>query len=342
MSCASECVGRCAGGSIEVQNREVVDQLVTDAENSFIKQTLTAGCDATSGGINRPRSRSLGNSRPASRGCRLYSHIATVPDDDPDFSLTRPWLNSKLLETLQMESNPDCRTTKECYDGLLQTEDLYRQDFEFLGMDQMILNRRRQEMLHKKWTENVYEPIRCEVEKEVNGPELKELQARKRQLYKEYLEHINKKGHVFLDVGDPAEYFAFSLNPSQHVALKARTGPLNDPLLFQERERNKEDATAIRCMTGYALGDKDVEQIRLPPLPLVPLGRHGISWKRWNDMQLGQIESPVRSVSRRKMRPDRNHSNVSLSGCDAYLSPVGDSEFVYVNLKKCLPNTESH
>lgn len=329
MSCASECIGRCVGGSIEVQNRDVVDQLVTDAENNIIKQTAGG---TTFSGINRPRLRSPGNSGAAGRGCRLYSHINTVPDNDPDFSNTRSWLNSKLLETLQLESNPDCRTTKEVYDGLLQTEDLYRQDFEFLGVDQMILNRRRQEMLHKRWTENVFEPIRCEVEREVNGPELKELEARKRQLYKEYLEHLNRKGHVFLDVGDPAEYFAFSLNPSQHAALKAKTGPLNDPLLFQEKERNKEDATAIRCMTGYALGDKDVEQIRLPPLPLVPLGRHGVSWRRWNDMQLGQIDSPVRSVSRRKMRPDRNHSNISIGGCGADLLADGHNEFVYVNV----------
>lgn len=71
-------------------------------EICFLQQTAGG---TTFSGINRPRLRSPGNSGAAGRGCRLYSHINTVPDNDPDFSNTRSWLNSKLLETLQVRDS---------------------------------------------------------------------------------------------------------------------------------------------------------------------------------------------------------------------------------------------
>lgn len=236
---------------------------------------------------------------PPGKGCRLHSHISTVPDDDPDFSLSRPWLDSKIVENLQIQSNPDTRMIKGCYDELLNTEDLYKQDFGYLAMDQLVLKRRRQEILHKSWSENVYDPIRCAVEKEMSSCKFLEMQERKKQLYKDYLEYVNRKGHVFREVFDPAEYFPFSLTPS----LQARTDPLNDPLLFQERERNREDAVAFRFATGCSVRCKDAGKIRLPVLPFVPPGRHGASWKRWNDMHLGQIDSEVRALCRANAAP---------------------------------------
>lgn len=60
-------------------------------------------------------------------------------------------------------------------------------------MDQLVLNRRRQEMLHKRWSENVYDPIRCAVEREMNSCRFLEFQERKKQLYKEYIEYVNRK-----------------------------------------------------------------------------------------------------------------------------------------------------
>ena len=56
-----------------------------------------------------------------------------------------------------------------------------------------MLNHRKKELLHKKWTENVNEPIKREIDKEINGPNYLELMKRKRALHKEYLEHTNKK-----------------------------------------------------------------------------------------------------------------------------------------------------
>ena len=73
---------------------------------------------------------------------------------------------------------------------------------------------------------------------------------------------------------------------------------MNDPLLSQARERHKEDRVILRCMTGHTFSDRDLEAIRLPPLPLVPLGRHGTECRTWLEMPMGDIESPVRLASR--------------------------------------------
>ena len=55
------------------------------------------------------------------------------------------------------------------------------------------LDLRKKELLHKRWTDRVYQPIRRQVVKEIKSREFGELFQRKRQLYKEYLEHVNKK-----------------------------------------------------------------------------------------------------------------------------------------------------
>ncbi len=73
---------------------------------------------------------------------------------------------------------------------------------------------------------------------------------------------------------------------------------MKDPLLSQERERSSEERLVIQCETGSQLTDRDIAQIRLPPLPLVPLGRHGTEATTWVAMPMGDIESPVRMASR--------------------------------------------
>jgi hypothetical protein len=51
-------------------------------------------------------------------------------------------------------------------------------------------------------------------------------------------------------------------------------------------------------MTGYNYTDKDIDQVKLPPLPLVPLGRQGTDSIKWLQMPLHNIESTPRMASR--------------------------------------------
>lgn len=80
--------------------------------------------------------------------------------------------------------------------------------------------------------------------------------------------------------------------------FKIATKAFRDPLLSQGRERSAEERTILRCLTGNEYTDKDIEQVKLPPLPLVPLGRHGTDSVRWLEMPLHNIESTPRMASR--------------------------------------------
>ena len=59
-----------------------------------------------------------------------------------------------------------------------------------------MLNLRKKEMLHRKWNERVYEPIRQQIDREMNSAMFHDLSKRKRELHKEYLEHVNKRVRV--------------------------------------------------------------------------------------------------------------------------------------------------
>jgi len=80
--------------------------------------------------------------------------------------------------------------------------------------------------------------------------------------------------------------------------VEARFGRLNDPLLQSERTRVDEERIAMQCVTGERLSSADIERLRLPAVPLVPLGRQGTSWKQWVSMNVNDIESSEHQKSR--------------------------------------------
>jgi hypothetical protein len=71
-----------------------------------------------------------------------------------------------------------------------------------------------------------------------------------------------------------------------------------DPLHLQKRQRYEEESTILRCMTGHQFSDSDLDQVRLPPLPLVPQGRHGVNSCLWLEMPYRNIDNLTREKSR--------------------------------------------
>jgi len=55
------------------------------------------------------------------------------------------------------------------------------------------LNQRKKEILHKKWADRVYEPLRQAIVDQMDGETYEKFKFRKDQLYREYIEHCNKK-----------------------------------------------------------------------------------------------------------------------------------------------------
>lgn len=222
------------------------------------------------------------------------------------------WLNEKSIRSVQEKADLEAKKTRKMYSDVLDTENTFVKQLDNMLYYKDMLSLRKRQLLHKKWTKRVYEPIRREIDGQMKSPRANypELCSRKRQLHKEYLEHVNRKGHVFLDTYAPDEYYPLGLHAVRPAPLVAKTGPLRDPLSDQARQRNDEDRDILRCETGSTLADHDLSQIRLPPLPLVPQGRHGTECSGWLGMPMGDIESPIRMASRRRMKGVYNNTKI--------------------------------
>ncbi|XP_071476681.1 protein FAM228B-like [Diadema antillarum] len=221
------------------------------------------------------------------------------------------WLCQKAVRHVQEKADPESKETKKMYMDVLNTEKTFVKDVDHYLMNKSFLDLRKKEMLYKKWSERIWEPIDGSIYREMkNYPKV---DRRKRNIYKEYLRHGNRKGFVFLDTYDQEEYDPMKLVVPRPAPLKIHRNTQEDPTLHQERERNNEDRTILACQTGEVLQDKAVERHRLPPLPLVPLGRHGTECATWLAMPLHDIESPVRLASRRRMNPAFNDTHFDFS-----------------------------
>ncbi|XP_078321953.1 protein FAM228B-like isoform X3 [Crassostrea virginica] len=319
------------GGKVNVHSSEFVDELMIDSKD-HIRTTKMNKSEVYRKRTRRPMSTSVVQSKVDSKS--LIGQTLRVQD----------WLNEKTVRGLQFDipqawvekqerSDLETKEARELYNPLLEVENTFVRDLENVVSSQEVLDLRKREMLHKKWNDRVYEPLREKIIDVMEGEDWPELDRRKRELHKQYLEFVNEKGHVFLDTMDPSEYYAQALNghrpaPIKHACLKwskhmaaakrrfdhqhykIATKAFRDPLLSQGRERSAEERTILRCLTGNEYTDKDIEQVKLPPLPLVPLGRHGTDSVRWLEMPLHNIESTPRMASRRRMHGTFNQSQL--------------------------------
>lgn len=211
------------------------------------------------------------------------------------------WLNEKTIKDLQDRTDHESQAAKKLYTPLLETEATFVKEVGDYLAHKDLVDLRKKEVLHKRWSDQVYEPIRRKVLEAMDGTEWDHLDRRKREMHRQFLEHVNKRGFVFLEDDDRAEYYAQALNGHRPAPIKIHTEHLNDPLLTLGKLRSEEDRVVLRCMTGNKYSDTDLDQVRLPPLPLVPLGRHGVDSVKWLEMPLNNIESECRERSRRRM-----------------------------------------
>lgn len=210
------------------------------------------------------------------------------------------WLCQKSIRGIQEKADPESKNTKKMYMAVLDREHTFVRDIGNELLHRSFLDQRKKEMLYKKWSERIFQPIQAQIYHAMKG-NYAEVDKKKREMFNAYIRHRNKKGHVFLDTFDETEYDPLSFVQPRPAPMTAVTGPLSDPLISQRRDRNEEDRTIVRCYTGQTLSDAAMEQSRLPPLPLVPLGRHGTENRTWLAMPLHDIESSARLRSRRRM-----------------------------------------
>ena len=69
----------------------------------------------------------------------------------------------------------------------------FSQDVSDLIGYKKLIDLRKREVLHKQWQKSVYRPIQREIRREMNSSNYADLSRRKRELHKEYIEHVNRK-----------------------------------------------------------------------------------------------------------------------------------------------------
>ncbi|XP_056014261.1 protein FAM228B-like isoform X23 [Ostrea edulis] len=299
------------GGKVKMHSSELIEELMIDSKDHITTMKMSKS-DVYRRRQKRPMSTSVIQTREGVDSKSLIGQTLRVQD----------WLNEKTVKGLQFaipqawveqqeRSDMETKEARELYNPLLEVEGTFVRDMQNVVKSKDVLDLRKREMLHKKWNDRVYEPLRGKIIDVMDGEDWPELDRRKRELHKQYLEFVNQKGHVFLDTMDPSEYYAQALNGHRPAPIKIATKAFRDPLLSQGRERSAEERTILRCLTGNDYTDKDIEQVKLPPLPLVPLGRHGTDSIRWLEMPLHNIESTPRMASRRRMHGTFNQSQLN-------------------------------
>ncbi|XP_046327881.2 protein FAM228B-like isoform X2 [Haliotis rufescens] len=276
------------GGSVKIHSEDLVQELTQDKDAPQLHIMSASRCRRSS----RRSNSSVSNHRqPGSNGVDSKSLIGQ--------SLKiQDWLNEKTVKDLQEKSDSESKSVKKLYGPLLEAETTFVKEVDEYLEDKDLLDLRKKELLHKKWNDQVYEPLRKEIIDVMDGYDWPDLDRRKREMHKQYLEFLNDK---------------------------VETAALRDPLLSQGRERNMEERTILRCMTGTRYTDRDLEQVKLPPLPLVPLGRHGTDSLQWLQMPLVNIESSPRQISRRRMH---GHGTTSLLNFEEWAKQSFDPRVV--------------
>ncbi|KAH9500184.1 hypothetical protein Btru_077427 [Bulinus truncatus] len=216
-------------------------------------------------------------------------------------SKTKNWLDKKTIKELQERADQESLATKKLYSSLLDTEETFVKKLDEFLSHKDLVDLRKKELLYLKWSEEVYKPIRKKILEAIDSTDWPHLDRRKREMHKQFLEHVNKRGCVFLEDDDREQYYAQALNDHRPAPIKIKTGVLRDPLLTLSRKQAEEERAILMCMTGHKYSDKDIEMVKLPPLPLVPQGRHGIDSRKWLQMPLNNIESASREKSRNRM-----------------------------------------
>ncbi|XP_013074467.2 protein FAM228B-like isoform X1 [Biomphalaria glabrata] len=285
---------RKLGGSVTVHIPDVVDVVVDDGER-------TRNETETEWEHRKPHPFSKKSNSSDTLLPKTPSSVARSSKNGNKVDKVKNWIDKKTIQELQEKADQESLATKKLYTSLLDTEKTFVKKLGDLLSHKELVDLRKKEILYLKWSEEVYEPIRKKILEAIDGADWIHLDRRKREMHRQFLEHVNKRGYVFLDDDDREQYYAQALNGHRPAPIKIKTGVLRDPLLTLGRKQAEEERAILRCMTGHKYSDKDIEMVKLPTLPLVPQGRHGVDSRKWLQMPLNNIESAPREKSRNRM-----------------------------------------
>ncbi|XP_057165332.1 protein FAM228B-like isoform X3 [Ursus arctos] len=196
-----------------------------------------------------------------------------------------------------------------------------RLDTYFQHVD--IFKERRKEMLHKKWIENVAEPLQQRITEKVisyGGSERK-----KQENFEYFLQHNNKREIVFGDLYDPEVCSSFYMTKKDPNYGKVMVPSFCDPLFRRQQELDEEKRAVFQYKTGkgYTLKEfKDLEKAglyaKLPQFTLtlhsaIPKERHKASARSVISRAHRKCSSENFTCSEKKCLPDKENKTADLS-----------------------------
>ncbi|KAM4867135.1 protein FAM228B-like isoform 1-T6 [Thomomys bottae] len=180
-------------------------------------------------------------------------------------------------------------------------QSLYHHDF---------LNKRKKEILYKKWVEQVADPLQKKIIEKVCSH--KKITKRRQEEIASFLKHVNKKGNVFIQHYDPKEYDPFFMNKEDPNFFKVIMQPFCDPLKKAQYNKDDEKRILFQCETGKIYTMKEFKEIEKTQLfsrfPNISNSRQFLTPDKWITMPTLYIESEFCRRRRLKMKKNFNDS----------------------------------
>lgn len=152
-------------------------------------------------------------------------------------------LSHTSLRRLQAKMEAENQQMKEIIQPLMDTENTFMKELQSFLDQRDVTELRRKELLHKSWTEHVWFPLQRRVDEHLSSCGKMEAE-RQQSLYRNYLQHCNSKGFVFLETYNLKEYNPFLLSIKKPNYFKLRTAALKDPFHLHLRETQQERKTS--------------------------------------------------------------------------------------------------
>ncbi|XP_021088090.1 protein FAM228B isoform X2 [Mesocricetus auratus] len=225
---------------------------------------------------------------------------------------SKEWLEPQSLSFMEA-------LAKEDTDAAVQSI-LYRENYVMKELDKYLyhhdfLNARRKEILYKKWVECVADPLQKKILEKVCSH--KKIKKRRRQELDNFLRHLNKKEHAFIEHYDPKEYDPFYMSKEDPNFLKVIMPPFRDPLKKAQYNKDDEKRTLLQCETGKIYTMKEFKEIEKAQLhsrfPSISNSRQCITPNEWLKVPMSYIESEFCKKSRIKVRANFNASDYNLN-----------------------------
>nr|KAF6446691.1 family with sequence similarity 228 member B [Rousettus aegyptiacus] len=230
-----------------------------------------------------------------------------VTNKFPKLKSSKEWLEPQPLSFVE-------QLAKEDIDAAIISI-LYREHYVIKELDKRLqhhdfLNARRKEMLHKRWVDDVADPLQKKIIEKVGSQNIK--QKRQEEL-DSFLKYVNKKGNAFIEHYDPNEYDPFYMTKEDLNFLKVTIPPFRDPLKKAQYDKDDEKRTLLQCETGkiYTMKEfKEIEKAKLHSrFPRISNPRHFMTPNEWLKLPTRYIESEFCKRSRLKVKANYNISS---------------------------------